>query len=147
MNVKRILFLIVAILIFGVAMVFIFGLRFPPEKLKASDLSAIKKVVVDNHESYTFSEEEIAYWESLTFTIVQDNYPGATPDFVTSIVSEQHNFSAIFNKNSNTIFLCFVPEIRYGFLNSRPAGGWQKPLYKVEANEQLLKLLRLDNYD
>jgi len=56
---------------------------------------------------------------------------------------EKNEFTAIYNRNERIVYYSFIPEIEYGYLNSPPPGGWIKPLYKTDATEVLLKLLKV----
>ena len=130
-------------MVFMVAFSILFGIKNPPEKLNAIDLSAIEKVIVNQGQSYILSDKERELWKSLNFTMSTDNYPGETPDYVIDLIGNESSFTAMYNESSEIVFFSFVSEIRYGFLNSPPPGGWTKPIYETQANERLLELLKV----
>lgn len=52
----------------------------------------------------------------------------------------------MYNKKNDIVFFSFVPEIKYGFLNSPSSGGWTKPLYQTKMTNELLELLKINNF-
>lgn len=120
-----------------------FGIKNPPEKLKATDISLIHSVTIYNGKTFQLTQTEIDYWRELEFNLANHNYPGETPDYHVKLSGVKSDFSAIYNQDSDVIFFSFIPEIEYGFLNSPPPGGWNRPLYTTHADEKLLKLLRI----
>ena len=119
------------------------GIETPPERLKSTTVSMIHSTSINNQKAAELTVEEEFFWKSLEFEIVRSEYPGETPDFVVDLVGEESEFSAIYNEGSDIVFFSFVPEVKYGFLNSPPPGGWTKPLYKTKATNELLNLLKI----
>lgn len=133
----------IGILAVGIALILILGIKNPPEKLTATELSKIEKIKVNNGPTYELTDKEIDLWNNLEFDISTDNYPGETPDFVIDLIGNKSDFTAMYNKSSGIVFFSFVSEIKYGFLNSPAPGGWTKPIYETQANDQLLELLKI----
>ena len=133
----------IAILAIGIAIFLSVGIKNPPKKLAATELSAIKKIRTSNGSIHILTDKEIQYWNSLKFNLATENYPGETPDFVVKLIGNKVNFTAMYNESNEIIFFSFVPEISYGIFNSPAPGGWTKPIYEIQANEKLLELLKL----
>jgi hypothetical protein len=128
----------------GVALLFLIGIKNPPKKLKAVELSLIETVTVNNDRTQTLTESEINYWRTLEFELAEKNYPGETPDFVIRLGGTNADFTAMYNVNGETVFFSFVSEVKYGFLNTPPPGGWTKPIYETQADKRLLELLKIE---
>lgn len=120
------------------------GFKTPPNKLKSSDISKIHSVSVNNHEIVKLTIDELIYWQSLEFELASMEYPGETPDFVIDLLGEKNRFTAMYNVGDDIVFFSFVSEIKYGFFNSPPLGGWTKPLYKIRTTDKILNLLKID---
>jgi hypothetical protein len=133
----------ILVLVIGIALLLSIGIKNPPEKLSATELSAIEKISLNNGSIHILTNKEIEYWNSLTFNLATENYPGETPDFVIKLLGSKSNFSAIYNEGSGIVFFTFVPEISYGIFNSPAPGGWTKPIYETQANDKLLEFLKL----
>ncbi len=133
----------IGILVIGIALLLIFGIKNPPKKLTATELSTVKKIRVNNGPIHILTENEIELWKNLEFVISKENYPGETPDFVIELMGNTSNFTAMYNEPSEIVFFSFVLEIKYGFLNSPSPGGWTQPIYKTQANEKILELLKI----
>lgn len=133
----------IGILAIGIAILLFIGIKIPPKKLTGTELSTIEKIRVNNGQIHILTDKEIEFWKSVKFNMASENYPGETPDFVVDMTGNKANFRAMHNKSSGIVFFSFVSEIRYGFLNSPPPGGWTKPIYETKANKKLLDLLKI----
>ena len=133
----------IGILVAGIVLILILGIKNPPEKLTATELSKIEKIKVSNGQTYKLTDKEIDLWNKLEFNISTDNYPGETPDFVIDLIGNKSDFTAMYNESSGIVFFSFESEIKYGFLNSPTPGGWTKPIYETQANDQILELLKI----
>tara|TARA_R110002124_G_C8558090_1_gene480081 strand:+ start:57 stop:491 length:435 start_codon:yes stop_codon:yes gene_type:complete len=133
----------IAIFVIGIAILLSVGIKNPPEKLNATELSAVEKVMVNNGSIHILTDKEIELWNSIRFDLTTENYPGETPGFVVKLLGKKANFSAMYNESSGIVFFSFVPEISYGIFNSPAPGGWTKPIYETQANDKLLELLKL----
>ena len=120
------------------------GFKTPPNKLKSRDISKIHSISVNNHEIVKLTRDELIYWQSLEFELASMEYPGETPDFVIDLIGEKNRFTAMYNIGDDIVFFSFVSEIKYGFFNSPPLGGWTKPLYKIRTTDKILNLLKID---
>lgn len=143
MKIRRSYKIGIGILVVGIVLILIFGIKYPPEKLTATELSKIEKIKVNNGLIYNLTNEEIELWNNLEFDISTENYLGETPNFVIDLIGNESDFTAMYNESSGIVFFSFVPEIKYGFLNSPAPGGWIKPIYETQANDKLLELLRV----
>ncbi|WP_027003081.1 hypothetical protein [Hugenholtzia roseola] len=139
------IYIIILFFLMGIVVLIVVGYKVPPEQLKSTQVSSINSVSVNNQETIELTQQEIEYWNNLEFTLATTEYPGETPDYVVSLIGEKTEFITIYNKKNNIIFFSFVPEVKYGFLNSPPSGGWIKPLYKTKAINELLNLLKIKN--
>jgi|SRR5690606_1435345 len=133
---------IIIVIFFGLSCILIFGIKIPPKHLKATELSMVHSVESDST-FVKWSQKEFDYWNSLQFQIATKDYPGETPDYVIKLKGTESDFSAMYNKNDTIVFFSFSSEIKYGFLNTPPPGGWTQPLYKIKADEKILNLLRI----
>jgi hypothetical protein len=133
----------IAIFVIGIAILLSVGIKNPPEKLNATELSAVEKIMVNNDSIHILTDKEIELWNSLRFDLATESYPGETPDFVVKLIGNKANFSAMYNESSEIIFFSFVPEISYGIFNSPAPGGWTKPIYETQASDKLLELLKI----
>ncbi|WP_425077895.1 hypothetical protein [Psychroserpens sp. S379A] len=144
MKIKTPLKIGIGIVVIGIGLLMLLGIKIPPEKLKASDLSSIAKIKVNNDNVQNLTEKEIKLWKNLEFKISTENYPGETPDYIIDLIGNDSNFRAMYNESSGIIFFSFIPEIEYGFLNSPTPGGWTKPIYEIQASDELLSLLKVN---
>ncbi len=140
MRVKQFIVIIITILI---TMILFRGLKKPPMVLTSKDIPQITGVYTQDGSLINFSVDEVNYWNNLKFVISESEYPGETPDIIVHLAGENKKFTTIYNENDKNIFISFYPEITYGFLTKPAPGGWAKPLYKIEASDRNLSLLKI----
>ena len=140
---KLIIYFITVLFILLLYSIYYFGFRMPPEYIKAVELESIKKIKTFHGQLFNVNDEDLKIWHSLVFrksTI--DEYPGETPDYHIKLITDNAEYSAIYNKDSKFVFFSFFPNIRYGFFTEPPPGGWTQPLYVSKVDSDLLKLIR-----
>lgn len=133
-------------IIISISTMMYFGINNPPKRLLGSELSQIDKVSTGNGQIYYLKNEDIELWDSTEFNISTENYPGETPDYVIYLIGKTHEFTAMYNKDSEIIFFSFIPEIKYGLLNTPAPQGWNKPIYETKVSDKLLKMLRMNQH-
>ncbi len=143
MKIKRVHIVTISILT-ALALLLVSGFKSPPDNLKSADISLINSISINKGAVIELTDVEIKYWKNLEFEITQDS-PGNTPDVIIELLNKKGEFNAMYNKNDNVVYFSFVSEVKYGFLNLPPAGGWTKPLYKGKATDELLSLLKIKN--
>jgi hypothetical protein len=121
-----------------------YGFHKPPKKISGSDLQEIQYVSGKYDFFYELNDDDIDLWKSLEFSLTTNEYPGETPDYKAFLLSENEKYTVMYNENSNFVFFCFYPDIKYGWFNSPPAEGWSHPLYITSTTDKLLQLIKYE---
>ena len=117
--------------------------------IKGSELEKINYLNVsyygDDKGKFSLSDSDLEYFKNLTFTRKGGIHPGNTPDYYIKLISDNNEYFAIYNENSRSdkVFFLLGHHDEYGFFNTPAPGGWNDPVYFVEASEELLKILHI----
>lgn len=97
-------------------------------------------------EKVELSESDHQIWLNTCFIRASDLvYPGETPDYHINLFVGKKRYTALYNEDSDIIFISLVSDFRYsyGWVSAPSSGGWTQPLYVTNATQALLKAFGL----
>ena len=138
MTSSRNIILIFSLLVISIIIGFILFDK-PNKKVRGENLPKIKQIEYSQDSSITFNDEQIEIFKKIEFTLVENFYPGETPDYQYKIRTESTDYTLVYNLNDDKLFFIFGDEFNYNFFSNRN-GGWNKPLYYVNKTEEVSKI-------
>lgn len=121
-----------------------FLFRLPPKIIDSGKLDNIKYIQVNN-EKFILNEEDLSYWNGLTFERLSSRKGiGNTEDVFIELVGENESYVGIYFESKDFIYFSFGDKFKYGFLAEPTPGGWNKPIYFIKKDDKLLKFLHIE---
>jgi hypothetical protein len=141
------LIVISGVLAVGILTVWYFGFRIPPATLFWENSRRVESLKTEDGATITLTDRDRAIFRNLVFYRAQSESPGATPDYITQLIGKGFQYLALYTTGDKYIFFQFGDDVTYGFFTQPPPGGWNKPLYKINASKSLLTALFSINTD